>query len=278
MQHIYGLIGYPVGHSLSPVMMNRAFDASGMDARYVAFAVHPKDLGAALDGLHALGIRGVNVTIPHKETVYARLSTVTDEARMAKAVNTLTLGSDGLWTGHNTDVEGWWSSFDAQSRPTALSRVSLLGAGGAARAVLTGLAVHARGARVTIASRRTEQSEALAAEFESMLTVGTVPWEERHDVVESADHVIQTTPVGMWPNSEASCLDDVTCLHKGQVVQDLVYRPLRTSLLQQAAARGAHTIDGAQMLIGQGARAFELWTGLAAPTAQMRKAVLERLL
>lgn len=277
MQDIYGLIGYPVGHSLSPAMMNAAFDATGLDARYAAFAVAKEDIDAALLGMRVLGIRGANVTIPHKEAVFRRLTSLSQEAQIAKAVNTLVPGADALWTGYNTDVEGWWHSFEATMRPKGSSQVAILGAGGAARAVLTGLSIHATGANVVVLARRHTQAQQLLDEFSSHLNVIGGSWDERHEYVNDADFIIQTTPIGMWPNSHESCLADDRCLHKGQVVQDLVYRPLSTKLLVQAESRGAAVVDGARMLVGQGARAFELWTGKPAPVDLMRQVVLEQL-
>ncbi|QSO52621.1 shikimate dehydrogenase [Alicyclobacillus curvatus] len=277
MQEIYGLIGDPVGHSLSPVMMNTAFDVTNMHARYFAFPIAPKNLVTALDGMRVLGFRGVNVTIPHKEAVFRALDHVSAEAGLAKAVNTLVPEADGGWTGHNTDVEGWWSSFSEGGQPKPTSVVTVLGAGGAARAVLAGLSVHAAGASVLLVARRAGQAIQLQEEFKSHLEIDVGEWQDRHRELERADFIVNTTPMGMWPSIEVSVLDDESCLHTGQVVQDLVYRPLVTKLLEQAARRGATVVDGARMLVGQGARAFELWTAHTAPVADMRKAVLERL-
>ncbi len=276
MQEIYGLIGYPVGHSLSPVMMNTAFKVTNMDARYFAFPIDPVDLTTALDGMRVLGFRGINVTIPHKEAVYGALRHVSAEAGLAKAVNTL-VPENGTWTGHNTDVEGWWSSFDEGARPRPGSVVTVLGAGGAARAVLAGLSMHVPGVQVVLSARRPNQAQQLQEEFQSHLEIRVGDWQDRHNEVERSDFIVHTTPIGMWPNIEDSVLCDERCLHAGQVVQDLVYRPLVTKLLEQAARRGAQVVDGARMLVGQGARAFELWTGRTAPVADMRKAVLEQL-
>jgi shikimate dehydrogenase len=276
MQEMYGLIGYPVAHSLSPVMMNTAFHTIGRAAHYAAFAVHPEDLEAALQGLWALGFAGANVTIPHKETVFQHVMEVSPEAKLAKAVNTLVRSEEG-WIGHNTDVEGWWNSFAIGLKPKSSSVVSLLGAGGAARAVLTGLSLQTKGARVHLMARRLAQSERLALEFADYLDIHPVTWDERHEAIGQSNYVIQSTPLGMWPNVDVSCIQDETCFHPGQVVQDLVYRPLTTKLLTQAKARGCDLVDGARMLVGQGVKSFELWTGQSAPIEAMRSAVLVKL-
>lgn len=252
-------------------MMNQAFEAEGREAVYLPFAVRPADIRAAVAGLRALGAGGFNVTIPHKQAVFELLDEVSETARAAGAVNTVTVGADGRLFGHNTDVDGWWASVRPHL-PGAPHRVAVLGAGGAARAVLTALSVHAPGAAVSVIARRLEQGEALAERFSESLRVTARAWAERHEAVAEADLVAQTTPIGMWPNHDASAVEDPACFFPGQVVQDAVYRPLKTRLLTQAAERGATIVDGLSMLVEQGALAYERWFDAPAPRDVMRRA------
>ncbi|WP_067930984.1 shikimate dehydrogenase [Alicyclobacillus kakegawensis] len=279
MKKLYGLLGWPVAHSVSPAMMNAAFAELGIDAVYLAFAVPPADLRAALDGLLALGAGGVNITIPHKLGAYQWAPRHSDEARLAGAVNTLRLRprSDAddpaapEVIGHNTDVAGWWTSLRTVL-PHAPKRVVILGAGGAARAALAGLALYAQSAEVVLTARNPQKAAETAASFQEYISVSLLPWREREQAVAAADLVVNATPMGMWPHDDVSPIDDETCLHPGQVVQDMVYRPLQTRLLRQAARRGAKRVDGLDMLVRQGAEAFEFWLGVSAPVDVMRQA------
>jgi shikimate dehydrogenase len=300
MSTLFGLLGWPVAHSASPAMMNAAFAATGIDGVYVAFAVPHARLDTALAGLEALGAGGVNVTIPHKQRAFRWVQTLTRQARLAGAVNTIRfapsdgdgneavngslvnveLGDEGApavgVVGHNTDVEGWWTSLTPHlTKPP--ERVVIFGAGGAARAALAGLALHAPSAQVSLIAREPIKAAGTADAFAAYIRVRTVPWEERHAAVAEADLVVNATPIGMWPKEDQSPLFDTACLHSGQVVQDMVYRPLETLLLRQAAERGATVVDGLAMLVNQGAAAFTFWTGREAPVAVMREAALAHL-
>ncbi|MCL6452482.1 MAG: shikimate dehydrogenase [Alicyclobacillus sp.] len=274
---LFGLLGYPVAHSVSPQMMNRAFAAVGLDAVYLPFAVDARDLRRALDGLAAIGVSGMNVTIPHKTAVFDWVADVTPEAKRAGAVNTLVPDGTGGYIGHNTDVDGWWQSVRPCLATRHLQRVLVFGAGGAARGVLVGLSLHCANVAVAVTARRADVAQALAAAFADVLSVEVVPWDARHQAAAEADWLIQTTSVGMWPAGDASVLEDDSCLSPRQLVQDVVYRPLRTRLLAAAERCGATVVDGLGMLVGQGARAFELWTGVPAPVAAMREAALQAL-
>ncbi|SFU94036.1 shikimate dehydrogenase [Alicyclobacillus macrosporangiidus] len=271
---LYGVLGWPVGHSASPAMMNAAFRAAGQAAVYMSFEVAPTHIAAAVEGLRALGAGGFNVTIPHKQAVFSLLDEVTDTARMAGAVNTVRVDPGGRLWGHNTDVDGWWESVRPHLEGIP-ERVAVLGAGGAARAVLTALALRAPGTRVAVAARRLERAEALAVQFGDWLRVQVFPWADRHACVAQADLVAQTTPIGMWPETDAAPVEDGRCFRAGQVVQDAVYRPLRTRFLEEAAARGATAVDGLSMLVEQGALAYERWFEAPAPRAVMRAAAEE---
>ncbi|MCL6636980.1 MAG: shikimate dehydrogenase [Alicyclobacillus sp.] len=269
---LYGVMGWPVGHSASPAMLNAAFRETGQSAVYVPFPVPPERIGEAVHGLAAVGAAGFNVTIPHKQAVFALLDEVTEVARLAGAVNTVRIDPESRhMAGHNTDVDGWWES--VRPHLTGLpERVVVLGAGGAARAVLTALALYAQAAEVRVVARRFEQAEALVHAFSGRLRVQAVAWEARHLHVGQADLVAQTTPIGMWPHDSASPLDDARCFRPGQVVQDAVYRPLLTRFMTQAADRGARVVDGLEMLVQQGVMAYRFWLGTDPPVAVMRAA------
>jgi shikimate dehydrogenase len=274
---LFGLLGWPVGHSVSPAMMNAAFSKVGLDAVYVPFAVPPERFEAAVNGLLALQAVGVNVTIPHKQRAFQLAVDKTPEAAMAKAVNTLRFHSnEGVISGHNTDVGGWWASVRAYAE-SGPARVTLLGAGGAARAVVTALALHRPQVQLAIVARDRERVNLMVADFANDIHITFVPWEKRHDAIADSDWVVNSTPVGMHPNKDASPVEDPGCFQAGQLVQDLIYRPSPTRLLQMAADKGCTVQDGLAMLVGQGAEAFRWWTGMEPPVETMRRSALEAL-
>ncbi|MBX5436358.1 MAG: shikimate dehydrogenase [Alicyclobacillaceae bacterium] len=282
---IYGVLGWPVGHSASPAMMNAAFRQLGIDGVYIPFAVPPERLEGALAGLVALGASGVNVTIPHKRAVWERVEEHTEAAALVGAVNTVRIDSaNGRICGHNTDVGGWWRSiaeavhrtFAASAPPRGL-RIALLGAGGAARAVVAAAALHLPDARVRIIARNRERAQALAAAFAGRVQADCAAWDDRHRWIREADVVVNTTPVGMWPRDAESPVDDAGCFRPGQVVQDIVYRPLETLMMRQARQQGATVVDGLSMLVHQGALALEYWLGVEPPVSVMHEAALSFL-
>jgi shikimate dehydrogenase len=268
-----GVLGYPVRHSLSPAMHNAAFRALGLNWVYLAFEVAPDRLAQAIAGMRGLGIRGVNLTIPHKEAVIPLLDGLTDAARHIGAVNTLFWDSERL-IGDNTDTEGFLRALYESGVNPAGQTVLVLGAGGAARAVV--YALRQQGCTVWLANRSQERAQALADAFGC---AGVLPLE--HDVLAEcaahADGVVNCTSLGMEPHADTMLPVPVEALPAGAWVCDLVYRPLQTRLLQAAAARGLKTIDGLGMLVYQGALAFERWTGSPAPVEVMRGAVRNAL-
>lgn len=253
---VYGIIGNPVSHSLSPAMHNAAFAAMGLNSVYVPFPV--TDVAAALTGLKALGVRGVSVTIPHKQAVLAHLDELDPVAARIGAVNTLVF-NDNKVKGYNTD----WLGANRALAPhleLAGATVLLLGAGGSARAI--GFGLLEAGAAVLIASRSPEPGRALAAQL-------GCPWHPLADVAQlRADAVVNATSVGMGTMATSSLVPAVALAHF-PVVMDIVYAPLSTRLLAEAEAAGCRTIDGLQMLLHQGAAQFELWTGGPAPLSVM---------
>lgn len=263
------LMGWPLGHSVSPAMQNAAFAATGLDWEYEALPVPPEQLGDTVNGLGASGFRGANVTIPHKHAVLACCSSASPEATAIGAANTLVLES-GRIAAHNTDCSGFARALaEAGCKPrTAL----VLGAGGAARAVVHALL--GMGAAVVIAARSPAKARGLQAMDGSgeRLRFVRLDASSLAAAVSRADLLVNTTPVGMWPQVGASPLPPDVPLAMGLTVMDLIYNPVETALLHLARAAGARTIGGLGMLVHQGAAAFQLWTGLEAPLETMRHA------
>lgn len=264
---VFGLLGNPVGHSLSPPMHEAAYDALGMDAAYVPFEPERDDLEAAIEGAAALGIAGLNVTVPYKRDVL-ELVDPDDTASRIGAVNTIAFGVDGP-TGHNTDAVGAVRALTHHDVAIDGKEAVVVGAGGAGRAIAFGLAD--AGASVAIANRTTSRATDLAH---------VVPGASGHSLealprlLESADLLVNATSVGMETDESPVPAD---ALHGDLIVMDAVYRPLQTRLLQDAEAEGATTVDGAWMLLFQGAAALERWTGHTAPVAAMNDALRARL-
>ncbi len=261
---LYGIMGHPVAHSLSPTMHNSAFAHLGMNRVYVPFPV--EDVAAALNGFRALGVRGVSVTIPHKQAVIEYLDEIDPVAEKIGAVNTLLI-NEGQIKGFNTDWLGANRALE-QELPLAGKKVLLLGAGGSARAI--GFGLLEAGAEVIIASRTQSSGEALA----TTLNCSWQPLAEAAAI--SSDALVNATSVGMGAQIDASPIA-VQALSNFPVVMDIVYAPLETRLLREARGAGCKGIDGLAMLLFQGVAQFELWTGVNAPVALMREKLLAGL-
>jgi shikimate dehydrogenase len=263
---VYGLIGNPVEHSVSPTLHEAAYDALGIDARYVTFEPSEAALEAAIDGAEALGVAGLNVTIPFKESVTEHVAP-TETARRIGAVNTVDFSTSPP-TGANTDAAGARRALERHD--VALDGVTavVLGAGGAARAI--GTMLTAEGATVHFANRTVSRAEALAADLG-----GTAhPLSAVGDLTPDANLLINATSVGMEAD-ETPVPAEV--FHDGLTVMDAVYTPLETRFLRDAAATGAQTIEGAWMLLYQGVEAFERWTNREAPVEAMNDALRAEL-
>ncbi len=264
LTEIYGIMGLPVAHSLSPAMHNRAFAELNLNKVYLPFPV--TEVEAALKGFRALGVRGVSVTIPHKQAVIPFLDSVDPVAAAIGAVNTLVIGAERIH-GLNTD---WLGATRALAQVMELPgrRVLLLGAGGSARAI--GFGLKERGVEVVLASRTPERGQQLAKDL-------ACEWHDLRDVAGiSAEALVNATSVGMAPEIErlpAPALD----LSAFRVVMDIVYSPLETRLLREAAQAGCLVVNGLEMLLFQGAAQFEIWTGKEAPLAVMRSELLGRI-
>jgi shikimate dehydrogenase len=277
---LVGLVGYPVEHSLSPAMHNRAFAALSLNWYYVPLPVEPERLGEAIAGLRALGFVGANVTVPHKEAVMSYLDEVAPATQAIGAVNTIVV-HEGRSIGYNTDWQGFLTALSEGGFDPQGKRAVVLGAGGAARAVVYALA-HA-GAQVAVLNRTPARAEALVQDFVLLfpsspplfflpLTLQTLK-----EQTAEAHLLVNATPVGMWPEVDQSIWPEGLPFPAHLVVFDLVYNPRQTKLLRQARRAGAEVIGGLGMLVHQGAAAFELWTREKAPVEMMYKAAREAL-
>ncbi|MGC8667588.1 MAG: shikimate dehydrogenase [Chthonomonadales bacterium] len=276
---VLGVFGYPVAHSLSPAMHNAAIAALGLHYVYIPFSVPPAELGAAIRSIRALGIVGVNLTIPHKERALAFLDEVAPDALEVGAVNTLCQAGERL-VGYNTDGAGFLAPLRARGISVKGMRVLVVGAGGAARSVVYAL-VH-EGAHVIVTNRNPERAAALVESVNCSLRAGAewLPLDASEELARrasAADMWVNTTPVGMHPHEDAEPPVPVERLRGRMVVYDLIYNPLETRLLSAAKRVGAVAINGVAMLVGQGAASFRLWTGIEAPADVMERAVLEGL-
>jgi shikimate dehydrogenase len=276
---VCALIGDPVEHSVSPAMHNAAFAGLGLDFIYVPFRVRPERLAAAVAGLRALAVAGFNVTIPHKVAVVPLLDSLDPLAEKIGAVNTV-VQDDGQLRGYNTDAAGFLRAALEGGIKLEGSRIVVLGAGGASRAISYALAE--RGADLTILNRRQELdwAENIAGLIGRELGRPVRVLELRRDLLAGAlagaDVLVNATSVGMSPNGDASPVPP-GLLRQDLTVFDVVYNPIETRLLKEAAAAGARTVSGIDMLAWQGALAFELWTGRPAPVDLMRRVAIAAL-
>ena len=258
-----GIILHPAGHTLSPAMHNAAYEQMGLDLVYLSFDV--ENVEDALAGMRSLGIKGFSVSVPHKVEIMRHLDEIDPAAVTIGAVNTV-VNKDGYLIGYNTDVDGIRSSFGENGVDIKGQKVLLLGAGGAARAVA--FVIKELGGELVILNRTSSKAEALAREFDA-------GWGNIEEAGErEADVVINSTSVGMHPKEDETPIV-AKSLKPGMTVFDIVYNPLKTLLLTEAEEVGCKTINGMNMLVYQGARQIELWTGSWPPVEVMKKAFMK---
>jgi len=274
---LYGVVGWPIAHSLSPAMQRAAFEACGIDAVYEAFAIEPARLERSLRDLRARGVAGLNVTLPHKEAIAAFVDEVERDAQAIGAVNTLARERDRL-IGLNTDAPGLVRALAEAGFDPHDTRCVVLGTGGAARAAVVGLA--AAGARaITIAGRRVARATDLVASlapYVASTRLDTAALDALRSAFDEADLVVQATSATLGGSADSDRFAlalPLPALPPRAFVTDLVYRPLRTAVLEAAELRGLRTIDGLGMLLHQGALSFERWTSAPAPLDAMRDAL-----
>lgn len=274
---IYGLIGYPVKHSVSPQIHNAAFKTIGINAVYLTFEVKKEFLRKALDGVKALGIKGLNVTIPHKVNVIKYLNKLTYEANLIGAVNTI-LNEDGKLIGFNTDYTGVLKTFETYKIDLTNKKIVLLGAGGAAKAIA--FAIAEKASSLIILNRTKRKAVNLVKELNKKLKVNalgnSLTFKALKNGLKDADILINATSVGMEPNVNQTLVAK-ELLQKDMVVFDIIYNPLETKLLKEAREIGAKCINGVEMLVQQAAEAFKIWFKIEPPINEMRKAALKSL-
>ncbi len=272
---VLGVFGHPIGHSLSPAMHSAAIEALGLDYVYVPFDVDPADLGRAIDGVRALGIAGVNVTIPHKEAVMEFLDEVEKEALEIGSVNTVA-NVDGRLIGSSTDGPAFIRSLVETGYDPNGANAVIIGGGGAGRAIAFSLAK--AGAKVLIYDQEPGKAEKLASDVRRVAGEDSAGGESEFDAareyLKSSNLLVNCTPVGMSPNVDRIPVP-VELLRADMTVYDVVYNPMRTKLLQAAEKAGARTVSGIKMFVYQGAISFATWTGIDPPADNMEAAVLE---
>ncbi len=251
-----GVIGWPVAHSRSPLMHNFWLAQGGINGAYVPLPVRPGAFDTAVRGLQAAGFRGVNVTIPHKESAYRIVDRLDRSARRSGSVNTLVFAADGQIEGYSTDGDGFVANVEAHGVAVSGGRALLLGAGGAARAIAASLLD--RGVQVVIANRTRARAEALAALLEG---IEVVDWARAGEALAGCTLLVNTTSIGMEGADDAAFPLDLAQADAGLVVCDIVYVPRQTGLLRLAARHGLRTVDGLGMLIHQAGLGFEKWFG-----------------
>lgn len=278
---LYGLIGDPVSHSLSPFIMNRALRAVGLDAVYVAFGIRPDTLSQAIGGFAAAGAMGINVTFPFKEQVLYDLDAVSSDAELVQAVNTLILDDDEI-AGYNTDAPGTASALE-QFTDVEMegNHAFIFGGGGSARAAAYGLLE--RGfERVTFAVRSGQKAEMIVDRFHYAFPEQSIDFvvlgeggnrERRRRAFRDAGVVINATPVGMAGVDNGLLIEDTAWIHRAQCLFDFVYHPQRTPFLQAARSAGAKTLGGTALLVSQALESFRLWTDETFDVREMASAV-----
>ncbi len=276
---LFGLLGYPLGHSFSPPMHNAAFAATGINAAYFLLEVRPEDLGTALAGMKKLPFGGGNVTIPNKVAIMEHLDEISEAARLIGAVNVIKF-ADGKVKGYNTDGSGFFRAFQTELGETPEGKTFFVnGAGGASRAICVEAVL--RGAKkLYICNRTPAKAEAIAGDINEKIRpcAAAVPQEPEAmaAALAEADVFINTTSIGMYPKVEDLSFD-VSLLRPEIIVCDAVYNPVETRLLREAAALGCRTMSGANMLINQGAESYAIWFDREPPTEVMGRVIRDAL-
>ncbi|MEW5956469.1 MAG: shikimate dehydrogenase [Chloroflexota bacterium] len=275
-----GLIGWPIEHSLSPAMHNAAFAELGLDWTYVLVPVQSGQHAPALKELLAQNFVGVNVTMPHKRAVIPHMDELSEAARLIGAVNTIHIQDDKFY-GDNTDAIGFLNALKEAGHDPKGMHVAMLGAGGTARAALFSL-LRAGVDKVTVINRTVERAAALVDDLAKNFSTASLSFEPLNSETLAAldgqvDLVVNSTSIGMHPQSDASPWPAEVAIPAGAIIYDVIYSPDQTLFLRRAQEAGQKTLNGLGMLVHQGVAAFELWTGRQAPLAIMRQACLKEL-
>lgn len=275
LQSIVCCMGQPVAGNPTQFMMEKAFEAAGLDWRYLTLEVPPEKLADGLRGMRAMGFAGGNFTIPHKVAVIEHLDELSQAAELMGAVNCINRVDD-RFIGENTDGKGFVQSLREATDPEG-KRVVILGAGGAARAIAVEVGL-SKAAEITIVNRNPERGEDLVSLLNERVGVSSkfVPWKGDYEVEKGTDIVINATSIGLG-DADARVPLDVESLTAEMVVADVIFNPPQTQLLIDAAERGCTTLDGLGMLVNQGVIGFRIWTGVDPDAAVMREALEEYL-
>ena len=278
---IVGIIGHPLKHSLSPKMHNLSFHLQGLNYIYIPFDIPTSNLGDSLKAMRTLGIRGLNVTIPHKEKIIHHMDHVSEEASTVGAVNTI-VNEGNQFFGYNTDIHGIIESLNPYKKQLAKSIVTVIGSGGGARAVLYSLIRHFKVDKINIINRTEERSEAIKDYFHDKMHFDNIVThelmaKENLNVYKESQLIVNTTSLGMYPLVEDSPTNLQDSFNSSQIVFDLIYNPLKTKFLELAESMGAEVINGLKMFIVQGAKSFELWTGEIMDTSNLQEEIQKSL-
>lgn len=270
MTKTFAVIGDPINHSLSPTIHNAAFRELGMDCTYIAYKIAKDELEEGVESLKKINVAGFNVTIPHKVAIMKLLDKMDESASLIGAANTVS-NTDGNLKGYNTDMDGFLEPIIKRQIVLKDARILLLGAGGAARAIVAAFSKH-KSKEITIANR-TSKNAASLAEFGTKLGIKTniLEWSELQSESAEFDFIINSTAIGL--KNEASPIPD-KLFTRNTTVYDIVYMPMNTDLIKRAKDKGANIIYGYEMLLGQACRAFEIWHNKQAPYDAMKKAIL----
>jgi len=270
---IIGVIGHPIKHSLSPMMHNYAFNKLDLDFVYLPFDIAAANLKDALKGMVALGVKGFNVTIPHKERIVDFLDELSDSAKIVNAVNTV-VNENGKLHGFNTDVDGILKTLEDYKDEINGNMVTVIGAGGAARSVIYTLINNFNVEKINIVNRTIEKAESLKDYFTSKMLFEKIKTYELAppdviNVFADSKLIVNASSIGMSPEEDDSPTSIVESFNSNQIVFDLVYNPRKTKFLALAESQGATILNGLKMFVEQGAKAFELWTNEKMPTEKI---------
>ena len=274
---IIGLLGHPIKHSYSPFVQNVAFEFEKLDYIYLAFDVPPANLKSALNGIVVLGMEGLNVTLPHKEKIIQYLDELSEEATTIGAVNTI-VNDHGKLIGYNTDVAGIIETLTPFKKQITGSTVTVLGAGGGARAAIYALIRHFKPEKINLINRTVQRADSIQNYFSTKMrydgfkTLDLFP-PDIVDTLRNSSLIINATTIGMFPEMDDTITDLEESFTSSQIVFDLVYNPTKTKFLKLAESQGATTMGGLKMLVSQAAKSFELWTGVKMPVDKISKSL-----
>ena len=274
---IIGLLGHPIKQSYSPFVQNVAFEFEKMDYIYLAFDVPPANLKSALNGVLAFGMKGLNVTLPHKEKIIQHLDELSEEAATIGAVNTI-VNDQGKLIGYNTDVTGIIETLAPFKEQITGSTVTVLGAGGGARAAIYALIRHFKPEQINIINRTVQRADSIQNYFSTKMrydgfkTMDLFP-PEIVETLQNSRLIINATSIGMFPEMDDTITDLKESFSSSQIVFDLIYNPPKTKFLKLAESQGATTLGGLKMMVSQAAKSFELWTGVKMPINKISKSL-----